>query len=514
MAFPNVLHISDPTDGILYKVDENGSVLGTIKTNLDVYGCLIAQNEADIYTVNRVKNSITRINNNVVIGDILVGNMPYGICEDPNGVIYVTNYLDNTVTFIENNVADKYPISVDKGPRGIVSDAQGTIWVACYLSNTVVKIVNRTVVDRITVPSNPEAITCDINNNIWVVCSSANKLVKISKSKKTLTLDTGRKPVAVVADSNMNLYVANFEDDTVSMFGAADSMSATVIPVGDGPNAIDIDQKNNVYVTSNLSGEKVYKISPNSKKVVATFDICDSQAAFGDFTGCATYNAFNPTKITDSGVSENVEDFVESIKPTFRITKIVEAGAGDSTFTLSSDIVDLKKFKILKLNGVENNPGTLDFSVPAAAIGTKLELRGSYKEDGSSFILFEPQKYKNVFNVKFGIVDENYENYQLIKETLVDFTYNSLEASVTVAPIDGFFIVLVPKRIIMAAKNYMTTGSGFNYGNEWLPEPGDPIAAQIKLALPTDDADNYELLYNPDMVTAGDLSFFHFYELS
>lgn len=513
MGFPNVLHISDPTDSILYQV-ENKEVKSTLTTSSDVYGVLVSQNQADIYTVNRVKNSITRYNAGKIIGDISVGNMPYGICEDPNGTVYVTNYADNTVTFIESNVADKYPISVDKGPRGIVSDAQGTIWVACYLSSTVVKIVNRTVVDRIKVPENPEAITCDINNNIWVTCASANKVVKISKSKKALTLETGRKPVAVVVDTSLNVFVTNFEDDTVSMFSSADNMNSTIIPVGDGPNAIGLDEKNNIYVTSNLSGEKVYIISPTSKKVMDTFDLCDSQAAFGDFTGCAAYNAFNPTKITDSGVSENVEDFVESLRPTFRITKIVEAGSGDSTFTLTSDLVDLKKFKILKLNGVENNAGTLDFTVPAAAIGTTLDLKGSYKEDGSSYVLFEPQKYKNVFNVKFGIVDENLQNYQLIKEVLVDFNYNSIEAAVNVCPIDGTFIVLVPKRIIMAAKNYMTTGSGFNYGNEWLPEPGDPIAAQIELALPPDDVANYQLLYNPNVVTTGDLTFFHFYAMN
>jgi hypothetical protein len=66
----------------------------------------------------------------------------------------------------------------------------------------------------------------------------------------------------------------------------------------------------------------------------------------------------------------------------------------------------------------------------------------------------------------------------------------------------------------MAAKNYMTTGSGFNYGNEWLPEADDPIAAQILAALPADDAENYQLLYNPDMVTTGNLTFFHFYAMN
>ena len=512
MGFPNVLHISDPTDGILYKV-ENGATTGTIKTNKEVYGVLVSQNQADIYTVNRANNSITRINAGTILGDIQVGNMPYGICEDPNGIVYVTNYLDNTVTFIKDNVADKYPISVDKGPRGIVSDAQGTIWVACYLSSTVIKIVNKTIVDRIKVPANPEAITCDANNNIWVTCASANEVVKISKSKAVLTLDTGRKPNAVVVDSNMNVFVTNFEDDTVSMFSASDNMASTIIPVGDGPNAIDIDEKNNVYVTSNLSGEKVYQISPSTKKVINTFHVCESQAAFGDFTGCAAYNVFNPNKNTDSGVSENVEDFVESIKPTFRVTKIVEGGTGDSTFTLTSDLVDLTKFAHLKLNGITNNDGTLDFTVPAANTGTVLQLDGSYKEDESSWIHFIPQKYKNIFNMKFGIVNSDLTSYQEIKEVMVDFNYNSIEAAVIVTPIDGQIIALIPKRIYMAAKDYITTGSGFNYGNEWLPDSSDPTLAAVEALLSDDDKNTYQILIDKDASTAGDLTFFHFYEM-
>lgn len=512
MGFPNVLHISDPTDGILYKV-ENGATIGTLKTNMDVYGVLVSQNQADIYTVNRANNSITRINAGSFVGDILVGNMPYGICEDPNGMIYVTNYADNTVSIIKDNVADKYPLSVDKGPRGIVSDAQGTIWVACYLSSTVLKIVNKTVVDRIKVPENPEAITCDCNNNIWVTCASANKLVKISKSAKALTLDTGRKPVAVVVDTNLNVFVTNFEDDTVTMYSSSDNMAETIIPVGDGPNAIDIDEKNNVYVTSNLSGENVYQIAPSSKKVVNTFHVCESQAAFGDFTGCAAFNVLNPSKNASSGVSENVEAFVDSIKPTYRITDIVEGGNGETTFTVTSDMVDLTEFEVLTLNGIENIEGTLSFTLPAASIGSTLQLDGNYHADGNSWIHFIPQKYKDVFGVKFGIVNEELTSYQEIKSMTVDFTYNSIEASVDVASIDGYIVVLIPKRIYMAAKDYMTTGSGFNYGNAWLPADGDPIAEAILELLPEGYEDVYQLLYDPEVSLAGDISFFHFYEM-
>lgn len=514
--FPDTLYISDPSDGYLYAVD-NSVVKPVVRTVKEVRSILVAQNMTDIYTVNRDDNSITRINKGLSLGDIRVGRVPYGICEDPNGIIYVTNYADNTVSVIQNNMADSIPILVDKGPRGIVSDSNGTIWVACYISNTVVKIVNRTVVDRISVGQNPEGITCDVQNNIWVTCSGSNTVVKIAKSQKVLTTETGKRPMAVVADRNLNVYVANFEDDTVTVINAKGSMSSTTIAVGDGPSAITIDSQNYVYVASNLSGEDVYKIHPKTKEVIEKIHVCTSPAAFGDFTGCATFNVFNPYgKSSDNGIPKNATDFLGALEPTFRIAAINETNTTCS-FKVDSDLVNINKFDHITLNEVApDNDGW--FNMPKEDIGNFLMLKGYFKETNDDPIIFKPLIFRNIFSVKVGMVDRNYNNWQMLYEKVIDFNIHDIVASVvnTGAYDKGHVVCLVPSRIYAISKDYLTVNSGYAFGNGWLPDletQREELEKIMLSGITEDDLNTRTILFNPDETEAASLFFFHFYRI-
>lgn len=427
--FPDTLYISDPSNGYLYAVD-NSIVKPVVRTVKEVRSLLIAQNQTDIYTVNRDDNSITRINKGVSLGDIRVGRTPYGICEDPNGTIYVTNYSDSTVSIIRNNMVESIPILVDKGPRGIVSDSNGNIWVACYLANTVVKIVNRTVVDRIPVAFNPEGITCDIQNNIWVACSGSNSVVKIAKSKKVLTKETGKRPIAVVTDRNLNVYVANFEDDTVTVINSKGDMASTTIAVGDGPSAIAVDSQNYVYVASSISGEDVYKIHPKTKEVIERIHVCRSPSAFGDFTGCAAYNVFNPfgTTSENNGIPKNATDFLGSLEPTFRVIGITETSTV-CRFKVDSQLLNLNKFDHITLNNTAPDADGW-FTLQKEDIGNYLILRGYFQSTNESPIIFKYLLFRNIFGVKVGMVDQNYNNWQLLYEKVVDFNTHDIVASV------------------------------------------------------------------------------------
>ena len=298
----------------------------------------VSQDKVSLFITNRNNGYLYHYKKNVGEGKytlfqkVKVGKQPVACCEDPNGNIYVANYGDNTVSKVEvpsykntsatenEDLQDKVVknIAVAAGPKSLVSDEEGTIWVACYLSHKidpktgadlggiVNKIVNTTVVDSINVGSNPAAITCDTSNTIWVANSGSNTVSRILKSKKVVDFEVGARPVALVNDSYGNVIVANYDGNTVTIIETSskaikEGNNITTIPVGKGPNAIDVNMDDDVYVVCGLENT-IHKIS--GKQVVSVIEVCDSPVAFGDFSGCANYNAQNVMAKADKGTTE------------------------------------------------------------------------------------------------------------------------------------------------------------------------------------------------------------------
>lgn len=298
----------------------------------------VSQDKVSLFITNRNNGYLYHYKKNVGEGKytlfqkVKVGKQPVACCEDPNGNIYVANYGDNTVSKVEipsykntsatenEDLQDKVVknIAVAAGPKSIVSDEEGTIWVACYLSHKidpktgadlggiVNKIVNTTVVDSINVGSNPAAITCDTSNTIWVANSGSNTVSRILKSKKVVDFEVGARPFALVNDSYGNVIVTNYDGNTVTIIETSskaikEGNNITTIPVGKGPNAIDVNMDDDVYVVCGLENT-IHKIS--GKQVVSVVEVCDSPVAFGDFSGCANYNAQNVMAKADKGTTE------------------------------------------------------------------------------------------------------------------------------------------------------------------------------------------------------------------
>ena len=312
---------------------------------------LVSQDKVSLFITNRITNHLYHYKKDAISGEfslfqkIRVGKKPVACCEDPNGNIYVANYGDNTVSKVEiptfkskllgNEEAQDKAVKtmvVSAGPRSIVSDEEGTVWVACYLSHKidpindteiggiVNKIVNATVVDQIVVGNNPSSITCDINNTIWVANAGSNTVSRIVKSKRIVDFEVGPRPMAIVNDSFGNVYVANYEGNSVTMIETSSKAIAagdniTTIPVGEGPNAIDINSKDEILVVCGL-GNIIYKIY--NKKVISTIKVCDSPVAIGDFTGCATYNKLNIMAKDEESDKKDKElnDIIEKAKTT------------------------------------------------------------------------------------------------------------------------------------------------------------------------------------------------------
>ena len=506
--FPDNLYISDPTGGVTYVV-ENDQVSKSFVTHTDVYGYLIAQNMQEVYTVNRINNSVTRYKNLQSIGDIPVGKSPWGICEDPAGKIYVTNYADNNVYVIENGIVTGH-VSVDRGPKGIVSDPNGVIYVACYISNTVCKLMNNVLVERIEVPFNPEGITCSPTGEVWVTCSGSNVVVKLMKNGNHLTVNVGKCPVAVVCDKKGNVFTANFEDDTVSQISTVSRNQVTTIAVGDGPSAIAINSQGLIYVTSNLSGEKIYKINPKTSAVIDQIEVCKGQSAFGDFTGCATYNCFNPNganPTSGGGINDaNVASVIQALKPTFKITSFEENTDGTYSIKVASDSFDLSKFDHLTINGKNDVDASGAYKLEANDIGTHISLVGYFADDTSDPVTFTPIAAASVFTVVVGLENEEYQNFVELKASLV-----------VKQPTSGHLLIYVPKRVFNTVKDGITVNGMQDIASAWtLPEGEDEnnVKESISAAAPANLNEKYEVLNNYLVTNANQNWLFQFFKVS
>ena len=419
----------------------------------------VSQDKVSLFITNRNNGYLYHYKKNVGEGKytlfqkVKVGKQPVACCEDPNGNIYVANYGDNTVSKVEvpsykntsatenEDLQDKVVknIAVAAGPKSIVSDEEGTIWVACYLSHKidpktgadlggiVNKIVNTTVVDSINVGSNPAAITCDTSNTIWVANSGSNTVSRILKSKKVVDFEVGARPVALVNDSYGNVIVANYDGNTVTIIETSskaikEGNNITTIPVGKGPNAIDVNMDDDVYVVCGLENT-IHKIS--GKQVVSVVEVCDSPVAFGDFSGCSNYNAQNVMAKADKGTTE------EKIQTALDKAKQSEDSVKEMSARVEHALEDVKAAKqaveakteqiteaVTKAGNAEQKATANAESIEAIKTG-KLETTvfESYKTDTSEKINAATQKAttneENIGQIKTNKLDVTvFESYK------------------------------------------------------------------------------------------------------
>ena len=302
--FPNDLWIGDPNTKKLYKVEND--IVNLISSSLEprISSVLVSQDMMCVYVANLSNGTISKFRNGQLANSIKVGSLPSGMCEDGAGNIYVSNYGDNTVTKITNpgtTSARTTTINVHSGPRGIFADSRDHVYVACYTANVVDVIVNGSLVETIEVGQAPKAITVDPYDNVWVANYGSNSVSKIFSHRKDLDIALGnlsRGPSAIVSDSSGRIFVANYLGNDVVVI--KDGAYEKTIPVGDAPTAIGVTADDTIYVTSEVNGT-ITKIVEDEVK--ETFDVCTNPTAFGDFTGCATYNVYHSTGKSGSVVT-------------------------------------------------------------------------------------------------------------------------------------------------------------------------------------------------------------------
>ncbi|MGA9941631.1 MAG: YncE family protein [Nitrososphaeraceae archaeon] len=233
-----------------------------------------------MYVANYLDNTVSVIDgeNNTKIGDdIPVGSSPeaIGVNEDTN-TIYVANLDNNTVSVIDGENNTKIDdIPVGKGPRDIaVNQLRDMIYVA-FLDNNSVSVIdgeNNTKIDDIPVGTSGDIDVISSLDTIYVSNNDSDSVSVISLTNNTKIDDipVGKGPGDIGVNSDTNtIYVAN-DDDTVSVIdGNSKTKIGNDIPVGKGPGDIGVNSDTNTIYVANNWDNSVSVIDGKANKVVA-----------------------------------------------------------------------------------------------------------------------------------------------------------------------------------------------------------------------------------------------------
>ena len=355
-----------------------------------------------------------------------------------------------------------------------------------------------------------------------MTCSGSNVVVKLMRNGTHLTIDTGKCPVAVVCDKRGNVFTANFEDDTVSMISTVNKNKVTTIAVGDGPSALAINSQGFVYVTSNLSGEKLYKINPRNGLVIGQIEVCKGQSAFGDFTGCATYNCFNPSGGTSSSSIPDavVGGVIQALNPTFNVTSFDEKSDGSYAIKVGSDMFDLSKFSRLTLNGVSTVDESGAYILEANELGSSLTLVGYLSEEDDNPVTFTSIPVASLFQVVIGLVDEDYGNWVKLNSLVVDFTKTKVSSLIAKQPSKGYLLLFVPNRVYSLVKDGIVVQGMQDIATAWSKpeelsdEDYQNAISAISASIPAELKDKYQILSNWLLTNANENWLFQFFKVS
>lgn len=328
----------------LYKYTNSIQDGDKLETGNNPFGICVALDKANVLVTNMEDNTISRYQNGERMVDIdCGGESPFSICQgrfntintDPS--FYVTNYGSSTVTRITNDTVDKV-IPVGQGPRGICADKYGNIWVANYIDGTVTRIQdndNGTVgTTTIKVATGPEGICADAYGYVWVSCSISNVVTKIKADSglKIVDISVGSTPRGICAneDSSM-IWVTNFKSRSVTRISTKD-LSTTEFPVGKSPININVDRDGNIIVF-NYDDKSIMELSDNGEKIteIGAISTGYNPVGFGDFTGMQAYMMYNSFSKTNPDGTTKIgwEDLTTELQ---NIIKTGGSGVTDQIF--------------------------------------------------------------------------------------------------------------------------------------------------------------------------------------
>lgn len=226
--------------------------------------------------------------------------------------ILVSNYNENTVSVIIND-SIQYDIPVGLGPTNIIFDGNGIAYVCNSIENTVsiINYYNCKYVSykKIRLLSNPIDVCVDSDNILYVLCkdSKVYKLVSNVTSKR-LSFDVGETPSAISCDNKNNILVTNYDDGSLTIIDPNSIIKTIglteyhpIAVAGDANDNILVLTCHNVVIQLNQAGKIVNKFYANLPASITTLN---------DFTGMKTKKSIS----SDSTSGEISQKDLDNLK--------------------------------------------------------------------------------------------------------------------------------------------------------------------------------------------------------
>lgn len=284
----------------LYKYTNDSQDGAKLETGNSPWGILVSADRMNVYVTNQEDGTVSRYQNGERMVDINTqGATPYGVCEgvipekDGNYAVFVTNYSSNTVVkIVDDQVVDIF--AVGRGPRGICCDPEGNIWVANYIDNDLSVIwKGKTLYDRtFPVASGPDGICSDSDGAIYVACSVSGLVTKYDNMIKVADINVGSMPRGICCDEDDNVWVANYNTKSVTRIHGAD-LSTTTYSVGRSPFSIGVVRQANSIDTDVVvfcyEDKLIQRLDKTSGTIIGQISTGYNPMGFGDFSGMQTY---------------------------------------------------------------------------------------------------------------------------------------------------------------------------------------------------------------------------------
>lgn len=329
MTYLKTVWLVDGIKNKLYSFEDNelqqeSHTIPVINTNITLNDCkvLVSTNQKDVYVLSPTGYLFKfDTQKDMFTSTIRLSEGSSGIAQGPTNEcgttpIFVSNYNENTVSVIIND-SIQYDIPVGLGPTNIIIDSNGIAYVCNSIENTISVICfyhcKYVSYKKIRLLSNPIDVCIDKKNVLYVLCKD-NKVYKLVShtSSKRLSFDVGETPSAITCDNNNNILVTNYDDGTLTTIDT-NSIINTIGLTEYHPIAVDTDSDNNIFVITahNIiiqlkDGKIVNKFYANTPSSINTLN---------DFTGMKTKIAISYNSDDNTGGNESVTKAdLESIK--------------------------------------------------------------------------------------------------------------------------------------------------------------------------------------------------------
>jgi len=235
-----------------------------------------------------------------IVNTVFVGNRPLGLAVDrTNNTLWVSNFLDNTVSKVSYAGVVLATYAVGAGPTELVVDPlTRKCWVACSRDNRVF-ILDPTSgnVTAITVGENPWDIEI-VGNVAYVSNSWDGTISKISTSTYSVvsTYYVCAYPGDLTSDAVGNLWVASFGES--SIFKISNDVIVSTTPVAKIPRSITFDATGNLWVASMYGGTPIRTY---------VYDYLPDRISFLPLIGVAPNTVVSSTQAVISGLGTGLQ---------------------------------------------------------------------------------------------------------------------------------------------------------------------------------------------------------------